>query len=338
MKGRRKYKIRTGARTASKVQEKDLIQKAKHLRKNPELVLPQCDQKCRFCPFDKIRRQLEVISAHSDDKKYLTKMAGKGDALARAYAATLLLAIKGEVPYLAVFRTPMAEITFAYRVNCKREKLVGIQYYDDPIWRMLSILDIVKKKGIYIYSLDNKMVCTGKDPDPPAEFIEQMIGSLKSKVKGIQIDGYTYYTCPHLDGAKISKNKPAREPYLKINWLSADVSIGVCERCAKHSKENTYMKLVLRIAAKDVKNDFEIDVIAKPEVAKKCSVCNTLNEISIKEELLEKYLKGALPDIELISQHWQNFKDEMIQSGNKHFILDHICYGPNLTEFVKART
>ena len=82
MKGRKKYRIRTGARTASKVKEKELIQKAKKLRKNPDLVLPTCDESCRFCPFDKIRRQLDKISEYSDDEKALEKLSSKGDNIA----------------------------------------------------------------------------------------------------------------------------------------------------------------------------------------------------------------------------------------------------------------
>ncbi|UCH89134.1 MAG: hypothetical protein JSV49_00350 [Thermoplasmata archaeon] len=334
MKGRRRYRIRTGARTASKVQEKDLIQKAKHLKKNPELIIPYCDQHCRFCPFEKVRRQVEQISEKADDKRILTKLTSKGDPIARAYAATLLLAIKGEVPFLAVFRTPLQEVTYAYRSNCKKEKLIGVQYYDDPILRMLSVLDIVKKKGIYIYSLDKKMVCTGKTPDPPQEFIDQMISSLKTGVKGHKFEDSTIYTCTHLDVKKVRDESPAKQAYLKINWLSADTALATCERCAKHSKENIYMKLVLRIAAKDVSKDFEISVIAKPLVETKCPVCSELDEIPIEPELLEKYTKGIISDKDLIEEHWSNFKSEMISSGKKHFILDHICYGTNLKEFI----
>jgi hypothetical protein len=335
MKGRRKFRIRTGARTASKVQEKDLISKAKQLRKNPELVLPICDKHCRFCPFEKIRRQLEKISENSNDKRILTKLASKGDHLARAYAATVLLALKGEVPFLAVFRTPLSEVTFAYRPGCKREKLIGVQYYDDPILRMIGVLDIVKKKGLYIYSLDDKMVCTGKEPDPPPEFIEQAISSLKTNVKGTKINDIKIYTCPHLDAQKVKNDAPSKNPYLKIEWLSANIKIAICDRCARHNKENTYLKLVLRIAAKKVQEDFEIDVITKPLISTKCSVCSDLEELAIEPEVLKKYNEGAIVDHELIESHMTDFKEDLIRSNKKHYILDNVCYGTDLNEFLK---
>jgi hypothetical protein len=335
MKGRKKYRIRTGARTASKVKEKELIQKAKKLRKNPDLVLPTCDESCRFCPFDKIRRQLDKISEYSDDEKALEKFTSKGDNIARAYAATLTLPLKGKIAYLAPFRTPFGEIHYWYKPGVKREKLIGVQYYDDPVLRMFGVLDIVKKKGLFIYSQNDKMVCTGRNPDPPKKFIDQMIESLKTSVKPVKIGDATIYVCPHLDAKKIKNESPAKNPYLKIDWLSADVTIGLCERCAKNSKENTYLKLVSRIAGKKVHDDFDIRTISKPLVDTKCSVCSDQNELNISEELFEKYKDGLISDQDLIETHQQDFKDELIGSSKKHYILDHVCYGTNLDTFIK---
>lgn len=335
MKGRKQYRIRTGARTASKVQEKELIQKAKRLRNHPELILPSCDESCRFCPFEKIRRQLEYVSEHADDKNFLTKFASKGDHLVRAYAATLLLAIKGEVPFLAVFKTPFTEVTFAYRPGCKREKLIGVQYFDNPVLRMIGVLDLIKKKGLYVYSLDDKMVCTGRDPDPPSDFIKQAVKGLKTSLEVNKVKDYSVYSCPHLDAKEVIKEKPSRHPYLRIDWISPRTVISICEKCARHNKENTYLKLVLRIAAKKVHDDFEISLISKPKPTIKCNACGDLDELDINKELMTQYIEGAILDRDLMERHMETFKEHLLSSNIKHYILDNICYGINLNEFLK---
>jgi hypothetical protein len=200
MKARR-YRIRTGARAASKVQEKELIKKAKRLSRNPELIIPQCGGECRRCIFDKTRAQLRRVqqAMEAGNERLLSGYAKHGDALARAYAATLSIALAGKAPYLAVFRTPFGEVPYAYRGKAKREKLIGVQYFDDPKLRLLSVVDLVHKRGLHIYSAKDTMTCTGREPKPPSQFVQQMLQGLKypfpalstsAKVRG------NLYTCP----------------------------------------------------------------------------------------------------------------------------------------------
>ena len=334
MAQKKKYKIRTGARRASKAQEKELLQKAKRLKKNPDLILPEYDEKLKLRIFDKLARQLEIISENSDDKDLLEKFTKKGDKLARAYAATLLLAVKGEVKYFATYKTPFSDVTYTYREGIDREKLIGVQYYDDPVLRMFGIFDIIKKKKLYVYSLNDRMICTGKDPNPPKEFINQMVNSLKTNVKPAQVGETSVYICPHLDAKKVNDGSPLKNPYLKIGWVSPDVVFGICERCARHNRENTYSKLITRIAARDVHKDFEIEVISKPTVKTKCSSCSELEEIPLSVDLNEKYMNDAINDRDLIEEHLHDFRNLMINSGKKHFILDHVCYGTDMTGFI----
>ena len=203
MPSRKQYRIRTGARAASKVQEKDLVRKAKRVKRHPELILPTCEGTCGSCPFDKIGRKIKKIQQYADDKNQLKKFSAWGDPLARAYAATLTIALEGKAPYLAVFKTPFGNVTYAYRGKTKREKLVGVQYFDDPKWRLLAVLDIVKRKKLYIYSTTEEMICTGKEPAPPKKFIQETVGTLKTHLekKG------KMHVCPHLDPIKVKKSK-----------------------------------------------------------------------------------------------------------------------------------
>src|SRR5512136_2640764 len=97
-------KFRTGLRTASKVQEKQLISTGKWLADHPEAVTPQTDCDNRRCNFSSIVSKISVSAENRDDPDFLRKMAKRGDQLARAYAATILMAKEERAPYLVVAR------------------------------------------------------------------------------------------------------------------------------------------------------------------------------------------------------------------------------------------
>ena len=227
MKKSKRLKIRTGARTASKVQEKELISKAKKILKNPNLVVPKCEHEGR-CALDRIRKQVKRVQGAADDSKRLTKLAKSGDQLARAYAATLLLTHSEKAPYLAVFRTPFGEIAYAMRGKVKKEKLIGVQNYDKPKWKLLSILDLATKNKLHIYSTKKGMVCMGKEAKPPDYFVEEMIESLKYQLKK---EGKVY-SCDHIPAKDIKEKSATLDSFILIYWKSADIKIAVCQKCA----------------------------------------------------------------------------------------------------------
>ncbi|MCJ2533602.1 MAG: hypothetical protein LN411_06805, partial [Candidatus Thermoplasmatota archaeon] len=133
---KKNMRLRVNARITSKVREKDLLAKAEALKEDFELVLPTCSQKCRGCPFIRTRMHLERVSRAKDDPRRLEKLAAKGDKLARAYAATVGLAHDKKAPYLASAKYPRGTVMFALRGKTSREKLIGVQNYDSPRWRV----------------------------------------------------------------------------------------------------------------------------------------------------------------------------------------------------------
>jgi len=327
----KKYRIRTGARTASKVQEKDLIRKAKKLKKDPELILPKCVNHSK-CYFDAIRKQVRRIQTFADDEQMLKKFSARGDLLARAYAATLLLAIEGKAPYLAPFKTPFGTVTFAFRGKTKKEKLVAVQYFDEPKWRILGILDIVKKKKLHVYSTKQGMICTGRVPEPPSGFVRETIEKLSPHLKSKK----GAYTCPHLDPIIVSKGEQKGVPYLEIQWHSADVIIAICERCVKKSKEHTFGLLTQYIADKKLIEDFSINVIGQPKCADKCSKCEVDDPPEMSNDLLNRYQLGEISDVDLLSKHLEALRDSYKYLGTKIYIMDYHCYGSNLKAFIKT--
>ena len=83
--------------------------------------------------------------------------------------------------------------------------------------------------------------------------------------------------------------------YLKIYWKSADVSIAVCEDCAKSTK-NTIFNITKYLIETDISNDFSIDVIG--QVVKQ-------SESGHEQETqyLDDYLSGKLTDLQFIRKN-----------------------------------
>ncbi len=331
MPSTKKYRIRTGARTASKVLEKDLIKKAKRLKKDPELILPKCIGHSR-CYFDVVRKQVERIQSFADDERMLKKFSARGDLLARAYAATLTLAIEGKAPYLAPFKTPYGTVQFAFRGKTKKEKLVAVQHYDEPKWLLMGVLDIVKKKRLHVYATKNGLICTGRTSEPPTEFIREAIGGLKMNLerKG------QVYTCPHLVPKAVRKRQQRGEPYLEIEWHSADITLGICERCSRKSKGHTLGILVQRIADRNLTDDFSVNIIAQPICKDKCKDCEIEEPPVISSEILKKYQLGEIMDSDLFAKHLEELRSSYQSLGRNIYIMNNHCYGSNLKAFIKA--
>lgn len=330
MPKQKKLRIRTGARTASKVQEKEMISKAKKIRKNPGLVIPKCEHEGK-CPLDRVRRQVARAQSVADDEKRLSRFAKSGDQLARAYAATLLLAVSEKAPYLAVLRTPYGEIAYAIRGSVKKEKLVGVQNYDKTKWRLLSVLDLATKKGLHIYSTKKGLVCKGHEAAPPDYFVKEMIFALKYDLTR---DG-DIYACEHISRKDVADKSASTNPYILISWESADKKIAVCQRCAS-KKSSIITTINQNMAVPKPEHEFEIDVITPLKCIKECGECEVKKHILVEDDVKEAYIIGNISDSKLIRKHVESFEESLKEGEEKIFVLDGNCYGTNLEAFVDA--
>jgi hypothetical protein len=136
------------ARTAPKSQEKYLIDNAKKLQQNPFLILPTCTEGSKKY-FQKLHRQIAKIQQYHDNEAKLEKLSNK-KGLDGALAGTLLLAISEKAPYLAALTFPTGDVTYALRGKADKEKLIAVQHFDDPIFRLRGIKDLVFKKKLHV--------------------------------------------------------------------------------------------------------------------------------------------------------------------------------------------
>ena len=86
------------------------------------------------------------------------------DPLSKAYASSLTILDSG-APVMAVARFPHGEVNYVMRgYGVSKEKLIGIQNHNHRLWSSFAHLDYVKKYKLFIYSLEDGLVCTGDVP------------------------------------------------------------------------------------------------------------------------------------------------------------------------------
>ena len=313
-------RVRTFARTASKSMEKNLIENAKKLMEDPYLILPDYSDKYSTKYFGKIKKLLDKVSRFKDDQKKLEKLSNKR-GIDGALAGTLLLAYSEKAPYLGVLKFPTGDVTYAQRGRADKEKLIGVQHFDDPVFRLFGIKDIVMKKRLHVYSWDEGFVSTGVEAKPPKEFIDFLIKNMNLSYK----NGTA--TCKDIE-PKTAKNKElSKKNYLRIYWKSADVTIAICEECAKQRK-NTVFNMTKYFLEPKISDDLLIDVVGK--------FINRSEQESIQIQNLKNYLSGELTDAQFIEDNIKHQDKSIKDSEEKLFVLDDVSYGKDIDSFIDA--
>ena len=316
----KKRSMRSLARTAPKSQEKYLIENAKKLQENPFLILPISTEDAEKY-FKKLRKQLTKVHRYSGDEEKLEKLSHK-KGLDGALAGTLLLAISEKAPYLAALTFPTGTISYAQRGKADKEKLIAVQHFDDPVFRLRGIRDIVFKKKLHVYSWDQGYTCTGRDARPPSEFID----FIKTKV------GFTStkdgVSCPHVPSDIAKKKEYLSVNYLWIHWKSSQIVVALCENCTKTTK-NTMFTISKYILQQNLSEDFDIDVVT--HVGRHSGV-----SASQKLVYLNDYLAGKLTDNEFIKTIAKSQEEQVKNEDEKILVLDGVSYGTDVARFIDA--
>ncbi|MGQ0534774.1 MAG: hypothetical protein ACT4PT_01735, partial [Methanobacteriota archaeon] len=276
---------KSSIRSASKLQERELLAAAEALYQDPSPIKPRCTHWSLFGCVGSEAKDVEKVFAARDDEAKLQGFLRKGGKIARAYAATLLLRHHGEAPYLAQMRTPRGMVAYALRRGAAPEELVGVQYSEDPVLRLVAVLRHAKR-GKTIYSLEKGgLVCAGRSGAPPAEFVAEAADRLGLARKGDEI------VCEHEPG-------PA-DAALLLGWKKAP-SLRICEACLDDT--NTLHELAERIAAKKALARFTVEAVLPPLAAGAPGVTPPEIEIPGLGGLAEEYKKGTLSDAKFLEE------------------------------------
>ena len=313
-------RVRTFARTATKTQEKTLIDNAKQLYENPLQLLPDTSDSSCQKHLSQIEKRINKISRFKDDQDKLEKLANK-KGIEGAFAGTLYLAISEKAPYLGVLKLPTGDITYAQRGKADREKLIGIQHHNDPVLRLLTLKELAFKRNFNLYSWDTGYICSGKTPEPPQPFID----FISNKIKLTRHKNVIY--CPHLKPDLIKNSKIHKEHYLRIHWKSAEWYCGICKDCAKNTK-NTMFTISKYMLEPELSEDFDISIIA--EVIKHHTTEDT------DTQYISEYLSGQLTDYNFITKNVSSRKSAIGEAEEKILVVNGTSYGDDIQGFIKA--
>ena len=331
---RQKRRRKSLIRAPSKTMERDIIERAERLAKDPSLVLPVIVPPATKDPFDGLRRKLERVSRLAGNEKRLKFFANWSDPITKAYAGTLMLAAAGKAPYMAVIKLPQGDVTYAFRGKAKKEKLAGMQWFDHPLYRLLLYLDLSKGRGgLHFYSTPKALYCSGSQPGAPPEYVAFAMQQVKAPIKEVAPG---VWACPHLDAEAVREGRAVEGTYLRLWWRSARTAVGVCDRCARAKGGSTLHSLAEHMAVPGLDDDLEPSVRHRPKGALGCAVCDGIAARLTGEESVPKYVKGELDDTGLMDAHVSAAEEAAREGQGCHFILDGRCYGTDARAFVQA--
>ncbi len=314
---------RRGPRKASNIQRRNLVKNAKNLAKDPLKVVPECEGSCLLCKFGRSKRKIKKIAKYSrsKDTKKLEKYAKRGTGLSKAVASTLLFGIEKEADLVTTAMTPQGEIAYAKRRNVNTKRLVGVQHFDDPQKRLIAYSP-ESEKGFHFYSVGDKVVCTGKEPDPPKKYVKDAMERIPYTLSK---KGDTY-VCPH-----IGNRGKKEEKDLTLKWKKAGKSFTLCQRCAKDDK-NLFMIFTERKLSDDNSRAFSIHGRWKMRCEGDCETCRLEERGNVKKGLRKDYFNG-LSDGEFLKRYTKESKTGIKERGNL-FIKGDVCYGKDMKAFI----
>ena len=268
---KRKARLR-GTKTAGKFEQKKLLERIKKIKDNPRLVLPKIiGNNVGKKIYDKVHEEMLLAKKQFEDPpSFFAGLFGKKakDPLARAYASSLSILDSG-APVMAIARFPHGEVHYVMRgYGISKEKLIGIQNYHHRLWSRFAHVDYVKKYNLFIYALEDGLVCTGDVPNYPLKLWEENCSKLKLGSKYLESNSLNIY-CKSLD---------------------KEVSIG--NKKVQKSKENSYSYFLKDQITVDPDIDFEVrlSTFLSPLIPE------------LKEDIIGDYLKGLITDSQLLKK------------------------------------
>ena len=201
--GQKRQKVRLrGTKHANEATAKKLKKDLSKLLENPNAHLPEMLWKGkmrwgRTDPVTKTLKELDKIISKKYDTKWLSKrmMAKRGDPVAKAFAGSLHACHDEEFTTVGKFSSAsFGSASFVRRGDGKQGYLAGLQNYSNVTLRMLPWEEHAKR-GMYFFSWKGGFVCTGPDPSPPNEWIEDVIERSRFDFqKQVQGDKKIWYT------------------------------------------------------------------------------------------------------------------------------------------------
>lgn len=300
--------------SAGKVTEQDLLALARELYDDPTPAIPICEGNCGlFSPVKAARKAIPRIHAARDDPKKLARYARSGNDYARAFAATLMLANEGKIPFVADLRLPGETVPYVMRGRAKPFYLAGIQHHDDRALRLLAVAKWTRKRGLHFYSADRGIVCTGKVPRPPTDFLAE-----EAELLGLKPEGPHAYSCGHAGEG------------VTLWWLgiTPEVSFARCLSCTKDG--STMAEVRKHVAAPKGERQFRVE----PRLAALGGAGGAVAS-TVEPGVMKAYVSGTLSDAKLLEAA-RHARIASIKGAGAQYVAGDVHYGPDVDAFLRA--
>ena len=298
-----------GARHAPKRLEGEFMAMSKALSEDPGLLRPKCAGNCRKCHFDKTFAEMERLENLRGNAEALNKIAQKAsDDMVRAYAGTISVYASGSVPILASAKLAGEDVPFILRGSVGNDKLIGMQYYDDPKKRLLLYNSFAKKKKLRMYSLNDELVCSDR-PNMPEDYLLDL-----------------FYETPYDFGDDSVDCGHVSDGILVIHIDSVENDVRICSDCAKDV--STFQYIISRIVTPDPFEGISVSVEHRYHESKDGG------KDSITGDVLKQYAVGRITDRGLIDLTLRGKKKHLTSSGVSAYMIDRKHYGSDLDSFI----
>ncbi|MEZ7993666.1 MAG: hypothetical protein QMC61_00970 [Candidatus Poseidoniaceae archaeon] len=224
--GQKKQSIRMrGTKQANKETSEKMTRQLKNLLESPYAHLPQLTLGAKKSwlisnPVTKTMKALDRIIAKKNDVAWLSKrmMSRSGDPVAKAFAGSLHAAHDEEIKMVGKFGSAsFGSASFIRRGDGKQGYLAGIQNFNHLTLRMLP-WENHAKKGMYFFTWKGGFVCTGKNPNPPPEWLADVLSRSRFDFVENEIDGKVVWATADLDPAVVVEGGNTSAGYIRMTF------------------------------------------------------------------------------------------------------------------------
>ena len=158
-------------KSTSKEKQKEFIEHLKGLFENPSDLVPECIDGGMFCNFNSYRKKVEAVA----DSEAYDKFSKTADQFLSGLSETYRIMESDSASIFGMLKTPYGSIEYAKRGTTDESVLVGLQHYDNVLWRMLAFSSLVKTKGVRVYSSTNYYLGSCKNSSPGIDFFKDAL-------------------------------------------------------------------------------------------------------------------------------------------------------------------
>jgi hypothetical protein len=312
-------------RRASGGREGELLHRASTLREKVDSLLPTLQGDAPREKFDSVRAELEEVREARDDAKQLERFGGGWrDPMVKAYAGLLKFYLDPGQLVVSVARFPAGEISFAAFNGAPKEAHIAVQQGADPRKLLLGYLAWARK-GLHFFATADRLYCTGRSPEPPAEFRRAQIDGLPYRLSSA--DGGKTFGCSHLQAGE-------HRPFLEVEWTGVPARLRVCERCVRDDRQ-LLSGLTSGLAVPDAEGSFPV----RASLNVSCRLgdaCLHARLPELSRSLRKNYQFGKRSDAALLKEFVEENRQRLQGSREPLYVAAGVCYGSDRAKFLDA--